>query len=295
MLLADPNGQISPSIISRIIALNPGDTLKLQITDDLGVQAAAPIPVAAPVIAVHPSDGIVRRGQTITIRGRNFPPNRSDYWPPFVTVKVAGRAVAGVYPNHAGGWTVSYHRTRHFQPGQSVRIDASLGDYPLTALTHHLRLRVPPTGVTVAPQQVQIDTPITVTVSGLEPYTARYGVKIRNGPYLTFDGSTSFTTDRYGRFTGKTLFPVYVPYAEYGSHAGYASHAFNPNRSSTISLRIVQSNVTIPARNAPIVLLPGRYSPPTPTATPTPPRESGNLHFCADALLAATPDIPAQS
>ena len=266
-LLANPDGEISSDVINKVVTRKSGGRLKLEITDDLGVKASAQVPIAIPVVTFDPSDGAIQRGQPIIIRGRNFPPDRPDYLDrvPPVTITVGGQQTHTVYPNASGSWEFEYRHTDRHQPGDSLTIDVSLDGYRLTSLLSNLRIKIAPVGLTVSPDTVQINTPITVSVTGLDPHTVGYDIKIRNGPYFSFDDGISFRSDRNGHFNGTTRFPEYVP------------PSFDSNGETTIFLEVSRRNQPLAGVYATLTLQRGVHPTPTPiptntpTSTPTPP------------------------
>ena len=258
-LLADPDGNVSAQIIGKVVTLDPGKKLKLEVTSDAKVKASAQVAVAVPEITFNPPDGVVERGQPLVIRGKNFPPDRPDYYQvPPVFIKVGGRQVGNVYPTAAGAWEFEYRYTDRHRPGESVRIVVSLGDYNLASLAPDLRLKIAPATLSVTPDTVQINTPVTVSVTGLEPHTVGYAVKIRNGPYLAFNGDSSFQSDRSGHFTGATRFPE------------YDRLNFNRSGEATIYLELYRRNDPVTGVLATLTLRQGYHPTPTPTPTNTP-------------------------
>ena len=259
VLLADPNGALTSQVIGKVVTLKPGDKLKLEVTDDIGVKASALVPVAIPEITFEPPDGVIERGQPVIVRGHNFPPDRPDYYQvPPVTIKVAGRQVGNVYPTGAGSWEYEYRHTDRHQPGESVSIDVSLDQYPLSSLIPHLRIKISPVTIGVNPNRAKINTPITVAVSGLEPHTVGYGIKIRNGPYFSFNGISSFQSDRSGHFNGTTRFPEYDPLS------------FDRRGEATIFLELHDRYGLVTGVHATLTLQQGYHPTPTPTPTNTP-------------------------
>ena len=253
LLLADTDGSISTNLISRIINLDEGDRLKLEITDDAGVKASTDVLIAIPRITFTPDDGVIQRGQPILIRGENFPPDRLYYRAPPVELSVNGRRVASEYPTAAGTWQHEYRQTDRLEPGQAIRIEVTLGDYRLSALTADLRLEVASAEVHVSPPTVQIGTPITITITGLDRYTGGYRLRIRNGPTLI----PSFTTDREGQSTTQTTFPEFEP----------SSFALGE---AVIFLELYQGRERVPGVHASLTLRQGFHPTPTPVPTATP-------------------------
>lgn len=258
ILLADPDGDISGELIDRIISLNDGDELELEITDDAGVKATADVPIAVPRITLHPKRGVINRGESITIRGESFPPETADYYnPPQVSLSVNGRRAGSVYPSSDGRWQYEYDRTNALEPGQRIRLEIYIDNHRLRELTSDLDLRVASVGLAVNPSTVRINTPVTVTVTGLDRYIGGYGIRIRNGPFFTFNGATTFNSDRDGVFTGRATFPDFEPYS--------------PGDGETlIFLDLYQGQTRVTGVYSTVTMLPGLYRTPTPTPTQTP-------------------------
>ena len=265
VLVADRHGNLGAPLIARFAALKPGGTLQMEVTDDVGNRASAPVPVAVPEVTIDAPGGIVKRSQPIIIRGRNFPPNHSDYFQvPPVVIKVGDRLTRSIYPSAVGDWEFEYHYTSRHRPGEYISVEVSMGRHRPRLVIDSFHVRITPLAITVMPERVRIGTPIVITVTGLEPSTAGYGVRIRSGPHLTIDGSPSFfTTDRHGEFTGTARFPEYEP------------HSFNLNGEATIYLEVVQSNRALPGAHATLTQQRGHHPTPTlavqlATATPEP-------------------------
>ena len=258
ILLADPNGDVSRELIDKVISLKDGDKLKLEIIDDAGVKASADVPIAAPRVIVDTNRSVINRGESIIIRGENFPPELPDYYnAPQVRIEVNGRRVGSVYPSADGRWRYEYDRTNSLEPGQRIRLDVYIDNYRLRQLTADLDLEVAPIGIAVTPSTVRINTPVTVTVTGLDRYVARYGVRIRNGPFFTFNGSTTFNSDRDGAFTGRAVFPDFEPYSP-------------GDRETLIFLDLYHDQARVSGVYSTITLRPGLHPTPTPLPTSTP-------------------------
>ena len=258
VLLADPDGDISSELIDEVISLKDGDKLELEITDDAGVKATADVAIAVPRITFHPDRGVINRGESLLIRGENFPPDRPDYYnAPKVEITVNGRRVGSVYPSADGRWQYEYDRTDRLDPGQRIRLEVYLDNYRLRELTSDLDIRAASVGVAVTPSAVRVNTPVTVTVTGLDRYIGGYGIRIRNGPFFTFNGASTFQSDRDGSFSARTTFPDFEPYSFNGGEA-------------TVSLDLYQDSTLIPGIYATVTMLPGLYRTPTPTPTQTP-------------------------
>ena len=258
ILLADPNGNISGELIDKMISLEDGDELELEITDDAGVKASADVPIAVPRITFYPDRGVINRGESIEIRGENFPPETPDYYnAPQVRLNVNGRRAGSVYPSSDGRWRYEYDRTSALEPGQRIRLEVYIDNYRLRELTSDLDIRVAPVGLAVNPSTVRINTPVSVTVTGLDRYAAGYQIRIRNGPFFTFNGATTFNSDRDGAFTGRAAFPDFEPYS--------------PGDSETlIFLDLYQGQTRVAGVHSTVTMLPGLHPTPTPIPTQTP-------------------------
>ena len=258
ILLADPNGDVSGELIDKILSLGDDDKLKLEITDNAGVKASADVPIAAPRVIVDSARGIINRGESITIRGENFPPETPDYYnAPQVRIEVNGRRGSSVYPSADGRWRYEYDRTGALEPGQRIRLDVYIDNYRLRELTADLELEVAPVGIAVKPSTVRVNTPVTVFVTGLDRYVAGYGVRIRNGPFFIFNGSATFNSDRDGAFAARTTFPDFEPYS--------------PGDGETlIFLELYHNQEPVSGVYSTVTMLPGLHPTPTPIPTQTP-------------------------
>lgn len=258
ILLADPNGDISGELIDKIISVKDGDELELEITDDEGVKATADVPIAVPRITFRPDRGVINRGESIEIRGENFPPETPDYYnAPQVSLSVNGRRVGSVYPSSDGRWRYEYDRTNALEPGQRIRLEVYIDNHRLRELTSDLDIRVASVGLAVSPSTVRINTPVSVTVAGLDRYAAGYQVRIRNGPFFTFNGATTFNSDRDGSFAARTTFPEFEPYS--------------PGDGGTlIFLDLYQGQSRVTGVYSTVTMLPGLHPTPTPIPTQTP-------------------------
>lgn len=258
ILLADPNGEISGELIDKVIDLKDGDHLELEITDDDGVKATADVPIAVPRITFQPERGVINRGETIVIRGENFPPETPDYYnAPQVRLTVNGRRVGSVYPSSDGRWRYEYDRTHALDPGQRIRLEVYIDNHRLRELTADLDIRAASVELEVTPATVRINTPVTVTVTGLDRYIGGYGVRIRNGPYFTFNGATTFNSNRDGAFSARTTFPDFEPYSFGDGEA-------------LVYLELYQGSTRISGIYSTVTMLPGLHPTPTPIPTQTP-------------------------
>ena len=258
ILLADPNGEISGELIDKVIDLKDGDELELEITDDAGVKATADIPIAVPRITFHPDRGVINRGESLLIRGENFPPETPDYYnPPQVRINVNGRRVGTVYPSAGGRWQYEYDRTDALEPGQRIRLEVYIDNYRLRELTADLDIRAASVGLAVTPSVVRVNTPVTVNVDGLDRYSAGYAIRIRNGPFFTFNGATTFNSNRDGAFTARATFPDFEPYSFSGGEA-------------VVYLELYRESNRVPGIYSTVTMLPGLHPTPTPVPTQTP-------------------------
>jgi len=258
ILLADPNGDISSELIDKIISVKDGDELELEITDDEGVKATADVPIAVPRITFRPDRGVINRGESIEIHGENFPPETPDYYnAPQVSLSVNGRRVGSVYPSSDGRWRYEYDRTNSLEPGQRIRLEVYIDNHRLRELTSDLDIKVASVGLAVSPSTVRINTPVSVTVTGLDRYAAGYQVRIRNGPFFTFNGASTFNSDRDGSFAARTTFPEFEPYS--------------PGDGETlIFLDLYQGQTRVTGVYSTVTMLPGLHPTPTPIPTQTP-------------------------
>lgn len=258
ILLADPSGDISSELIDKIISVKDGDELELEITDDEGVKATADVPIAVPRITFRPDRGVINRGESIEIRGENFPPETPDYYnAPQVRLNVNGRRAGSVYPSSDGRWRYEYDRTNSLEPGQRIRLEVYIDNYRLRELTSDLEIRVASVSLAVNPSTVRINTPVSVTVTGLDRYAAGYQVRIRNGPFFTFNGASTFNSDRDGSFAARTTFPEFEPYS--------------PGDGETlIFLDLYQGQTRVTGVYSTVTMLPGLHPTPTPIPTQTP-------------------------
>ena len=284
ILLADPQGEISSELISEVISLEHGDSLELEITDDEGVKATADVRIAVPRITFQPDRGVINRGESLQLRGENFPPDGPDYYdPPKVEIHINGRRAGTVYPSSDGRWQYEYDRTDRLDPGQRIRLEVYLDDYRLRELSADLDIRAASVGVAVTPSIVRINTPITVTVTGLDPYIGGYGVRIRNGPFFTFNGANTFNSDRDGAFTARATFPDFEPYSFSGGEAIvsldlYRDSTLIPGIYSTVTMQaglhptptLVPTQTPLPTPTPTFTHVPTATPTPTPTPVPTP-------------------------
>ena len=250
-----PQGNVSFELISRFLSSDGEETL--QVTDNTGARASAEVEIAKPTITFTPADGEVALRDVITIRGTNFPPDRQHYNPPTISVTIDGRPTF-VYATGTS-WELQYEVTRRQQAGSVLTVQVKIDNYPLSQLTASYRIRVAAGALSVTPLDLGIGEPITVMVSGLEAYTAGYSVRLSNGPFLRFNGTATFQTDRVGEFTGQSMIPV-----DY--HEDFAT---TPGYTATIYV-YDSARDRVPGVFATVTLNTARYVAPTPTPTITP-------------------------
>ena len=203
-VMADQNGSITSDLIRRLLDSDGEETL--EITTSTGAKASAEVKVGKPAITFDPADGEVSLRDIITIRGDNFPPERSYYNPPNIAITIDGRSQF-VYPTGTS-WDVQYEITNRAAAGSTLRIEVRIGDYPLSELTALYRIKIAPPELEVNPPTVRVGQPIEVSVSGLEAFTGGYSVEITGGPRLVINGERTFATGRLGQFTGRSIIPV---------------------------------------------------------------------------------------
>ena len=253
--VASPQGNVSSELISRFLSSDGEETL--QITDNTGARASAEVKIAKPTITFTPADGEVALRDIITIRGANFPPERNYYNPPAISVTIDGRPTF-VYSTGTS-WELQYEVTRRQQAGSVLTVQVKIDGYPLNQLTASYRIRVAAGALSVTPPDLGIGEPITVMVSGLEAHITGYSVRLSNGPFLRFNGSATFQTDRVGEFTGQSMIPVDY-HEDFATTAGYIATIYVYD----------SARDRVPGVFATVTLNTARYVAPTPTPTITP-------------------------
>ena len=274
-LVADPNDN-HLSLIRKLLDDSDGEA-ELEIETDNGITASAEVKLAVPAITVicpngRPCDddnNVVNRGDTLIIRGENFPPDRHYYDAPKIEVIINGRD-RNIDHTASTSWEYRHEIPRRSDAGERLDIDVTIDGYSLREIIDvELReLRIAYAELEVAPETVRIRTPITVQVTGLEGFIRGYAIRVRNGPFLEFDGRTVFTSLGSGEFTGSSVVPE-----------GFHEEEIAGNRTKEIRLELYKDGDRVTGVNPVIVtLLPG-YQPlptrvptntPLPTATPEP-------------------------
>ena len=253
-VMADQNGSITSDLIRRLLDSDGEETL--EITTSTGAKASAEVKVGKPAITFDPADGEVSLRDIITIRGDNFPPERSYYNPPNIAITIDGRSQF-VYPTGTS-WDVQYEITNRATAGSTLRIEVRIGDYPLSELTALYRIKIAPPELELNPPTVRVGQPIEVSVSGLEAFTGGYSVEITGGPRLVINGERTFATDRLGKFTGRSIIPV-----------DYHEDVATPS-GRLITLKVYRGRTSIPGVFGNVTLQQQQYVAPTPTPTITP-------------------------
>ena len=253
-VMADQNGSITSDLIRRLLDSDGEETL--EITTSTGAKASAEVKVGKPAITFDPADGEVSLRDIITIRGDNFPPERSYYNPPNIAITIDGRSQF-VYPTGTS-WDVQYEITNRAAAGSTLRIEVRIGDYPLSELTALYRIKIAPPELEVNPPTVRVGQPIEVSVSGLEAFTGGYSVEITGGPRLVINGERTFATRRLGQFTGRSIIPV-----------DYHEDVATPS-GRLITLKVYRGRTSIPGVFGSVTLQQQQYVAPTPTPTITP-------------------------
>ena len=253
-VMADQNGSITSDLIRRLLDSDGEETL--EITTSTGAKASAEVKVGKPAITFDPADGEVSLRDIITIRGDNFPPERSYYNPPSIAITIDGRSQF-VYPTGTS-WDVQYEITNRAAAGSTLRIEVRIGDYPLSELTALYRIKIAPPELEVNPPTVRVGQPIEVSVSGLEAFTGGYSVEITGGPRLVINGERTFATGRLGQFTGRSIIPV-----------DYHEDVATPS-GRLITLKVYRGRTSFPGVFGNVTLQQQQYVAPTPTPTITP-------------------------
>ena len=253
-VMADQNGNITSDLIRRLLDSDGEETL--EITTSTGAKARSEVKVAKPAITFDPEDGEVSLRDIITIRGDNFPPERSYYNPPNIVITIEGRSQF-VYSTGTS-WDVQYEIANRATAGSTLRIEVRISDYPLSELTALYRIKIAPPELELNPPTVRVGQPIEVSVSGLEAFTGGYSVEITGGPRLVINGERTFATDRLGKFTGRSIIPV-----------DYHEDVATPS-GRLITLKVYRGRTSIPGVFGNVTLQQQQYVAPTPTPTITP-------------------------
>ena len=253
-VMADENGDVTPDLIRRLLDSDGEETL--EITAGNGAKASAEVKVGKPAITFDPEDGVVTLRDIITIRGVNFPPDRNYYTPPNISITIDGRRQF-VYPTGTS-WQTEFEVTNRVVAGSTLRVDVSIGDYPLSELTALYRIKIAPPELGASPATLKVGMPIQISVSGLEAYTSGYYVEIQGGPRLIIGGKGTFNTGRVGEFSGRSMVPMDFHRAE----------ATPSGRS--ITLKVYRDRTAVPGIFANVTLSQERYIAPQPTPTNTP-------------------------
>ena len=156
-------------------------------------------------------------------------------------------------------WELQYEVTRRQQAGSVLTVQVKIDGYPLNQLTASYRIRVAAGALSVTPPDLGIGEPITVMVSGLEAHITGYSMRLSNGPFLEFNGSATFQTDRVGEFTGQSMIPVDY-HEDFATTAGYIATIYVYD----------SARDRVPGVFATVTLNTARYVAPTPTPTITP-------------------------
>ena len=243
IVMADQNGDVTPDLIRRLLDSDGEETLEITAGND--AKASSEVKVGKPAITFDPEDGVVTLRDIITIRGVNFPPDRNYYTPPNISITIDGRRQL-VYPTGTS-WQTEFEVTNRVVAGSTLRVDVSIGDYPLSELTALYRIKIAPPELNVTPATLKVGTPIQISVSGLEAYTSGYYVEIQGGPRLIIDGKGTFNTGRVGEFSGRSMVPMDFHRAE----------ATPSGRS--ITLKVYRDRTAVPGIFANVTLSQQRY------------------------------------
>ncbi len=214
VLIDDPD-ENRVSLIRKIIDDSDG-AAKLSIETDNGITASAEVELAVPAVSVICPNGrecdednnVAKRGETLIIRGKNFPPDLNYYDAPEVEVVINDRD-DDVDQTANTSWEYRYEVRLRGEECERLEIDVTIDDYSLREiLDDDLRkLRVACAELAAAPDTVLIGAPIKVTATGLPGFASGFFVQIRNGPPLEFGGEPDFASDGSGSFTGTTRVP----------------------------------------------------------------------------------------
>ena len=255
VVIADADGEIRPDLISKFLASDGTETL--EIIDSEGIKATAEVDIALLELELDAGDAELSPGDSITIKGWNFPPDRNYYTPPDIELEINGRRVASIYAE-SNPWEYDYRIPARFEAGEPVTPVVSIAGYPLRSLTVDLdKIEIASPELVLEPAVVEIGEPFTVTVTGLERYTDGYYIEIDRSLRLEFAGSSRFRSDRSGGFSGNTVIPE--DYHRYETE----------RREHRATLRVHDADRnTLPGAFATLTLQQGTYTPPTPTPTP---------------------------
>ena len=267
VLLDDPD-ENRVALLRKFLDDRDGEA-QLEIETSDGVKASGDVRLAVPDITVICPDGqtcdddnkVVKRGDTILIRGENFPPDRNYYDAPKIEVIINDRD-RNVDQTSSTSWEFSYDIPRRGDPGERLDLDVTIDGYSLRDIIDEdvFTLRIAYAELGVTPGTVSIGTSVSVRVTGLDGFIGGHAVRVRNGPFLEFDGSTVFTSTGAGEFARESVIPEVFHEDEVAG-----------NVTKEIRLELYKDgNRMVGVAPVVLTLLPQRQPRPTPTATPTP-------------------------
>lgn len=266
VLIDDPD-ENRRALIRKLIDDSDG-AAKLSIETDNGIKASAEVQLAAPTITVICPNGrecdednnIVKRGDTLVIRGENFPPDTNYYNAPDIEVVINDRD-DDVDLTAGTSWQYEYDVPRRGEAGERLDIDVTIDGFSLRGIIDQglSRLRIAFAELDASPEEVLIGAPITVKVSGLDGFAGGYSIRVRNGPPLVFDGDVEFSSNRAGEFTGTAIIDQ-----------DYHVEEVSNNLPKEARLELLRNNERVSGVSHAIVTLSPRYQPRHPDAPNSP-------------------------
>ncbi len=266
VLLDDPS-ENRLSLIRKYIDDSDGEA-KLSIETDNGIKATAEVALAVPTVTVTCPNGrecdednnAVKRGDSLLIRGENFPPDVNYYDAPRIEVIINDRD-RNVDHTASTSWQYQYDIPRRGDPGERLVIDVTIDGFSLReVIDESLRnLRVAYAELEILPEVVRIGTPLSVTVGGLDGFSEGYSIWVRDGPPLRFDGNVEFGADRAGEFTGTSVI-----------NQEFHVEEISNNITKDVRLELHRNNERVVGVNPAVVTLSQGYQPRHPDAPPGP-------------------------
>ena len=212
ILLDDP-GENRLSLVRKFIDDRDGKA-QLSIETNNGIQASAEVELAIPTVTVICPNGqecdednnTVKRGDSLLIRGENFPPDTNYYDAPGIEVVINDRD-RNVDHTASTTWQYLYEIPRRGDPGERLDIDVTIDGHSLRGVIDESlrKLRIAYAELEISPEVVLIGDTLSVKVSGLDGFSSGYSIWVRDGPPLIFGGEVDFTSNRAGEFAGTSV------------------------------------------------------------------------------------------
>ena len=182
------------------------DGVKLSVVTDLNARASVEVTLVPPSVTLL-NTGTIRRLDKLTLRGENFPRERSANFPIEITIGDCEEHCKNRRTQSVPRWEFDHILRRQPRPpGETFPMTVELAD---VAMPIEGEVETPTISMEIAPDRGQAEDHVTVFAQGLEPYRGGYAIHIMtdDGPGLPLQFDNPPQSDARGEFNMKGMIP----------------------------------------------------------------------------------------